>query len=59
MKELSNAKKYSLIKAKTLIKIPGILNEQALIKNTFSKYFPIGPAKEPDTTLDSALGGYN
>lgn len=60
MKELSNAKKeYFLIKAKTLIKIPGIQNEQVLIKNTSGKYFPIGPAKEPDTNTHSALEGYN
>lgn len=46
--------KNTLIKAKILIKIAGIQNEQALIKNTFSKYFPIGPAN-----IHSALGGYN
>lgn len=58
-KELSNAKKYFLIKAKNVIKILDIQNEQELIKSPFSKYFSLGPTKEPGITLHSALGGCN
>lgn len=42
-KELLNAKKYFLIKARNVIKILDIQNEQELIKSPFSKYFPLGP----------------
>lgn len=52
-------KKPLLIKAKNVIKILDIQNEQELIKSPFSKYFPLGPAKEHGITLHSASGGCN
>lgn len=58
-KDLPNAKKTFLIKVENVFKIFDIQNEQELIKGRFSKYFPLGPTKEPVITLHSALGGDN
>lgn len=51
--------KNFLIKAKNVIKILDIQYEQELIKSLFSKYFPLGPTKEPGITPCSALGRCN